>query len=376
MSYNFQNKNFQISRYPKSNLTSLKAWNASDEYILDYITENELIKSKTIIYHDRFGFLTTYLAEQEPKSVILFQSQEKSIKMNLEQNEIDISKVSFNYPLASLEGEMGLALIKVPKSADLFELYLQQLSENLSKDAIVIAGFMTKFFSKQILEIAQKYFEVVEQSLAKKKARLLILKKPLKKEKNSLIKEIPFKDDISFKQYYGVFSAKNVDYASQFFMEHMSVLNDDLKILDLGSGSGVLAWKANQLKPDAHINLLDDNYLANESAKLNMPEGNFHYHFKDDLKHITNNSFDLVISNPPFHFEHETNIEVSISLFSQVYKILKPRGRFQLVANKHLNYRTHLSKIFKHVESIAENDKFVVYSCVKTKTRLEKNPEY
>ena len=57
--------------------------------------------------------------------------------------------------------------------------------------------------------------------------------------------------------------------------------------------------------------------------------------------------------------------EVSLNLFKQVWKILKPRGRFQLVGNKHLNYKTHLEKIFPHVESIAENDKFVVYSCVK-----------
>ena len=75
--------------------------------------------------------------------------------------------------------------------------------------------------------------------------------------------------------------------------------------------------------------------------------------------------FDVVISNPPFHFEHENNIEVSLSLFQQVFNKLKPNGRFQLVANSHLNYRTHLLKIFPEVISTAENEKFVVYECIK-----------
>lgn len=365
MSYNFQNKQYSINRYPKSNLTSLKAWNASDELILNYLEENNLVTTPSIIYHDRFGFLSTLLSDYKPTSIILFQSQKKAMKQNLNENEIEEDKVNFNYPLGIIDTETSLALVKIPKSADLFELYLQQLSGSLNEDAIVIAGFMTKYFNKQSLEIAQKYFEEVEQSKAKKKARLFILKKPKKLAKQTLIKEIKLNDKISFKQYYGVFSAKRIDFATQFFMEHFSVLATENKILDLGTGNGVLAWKARQLSPTAKINLLDDNYLAIESAKLNLAKGENFYHFNDDLLHITNNSYDLVISNPPFHFEHETNIEVSLDLFKQVWKILKPRGRFQLVGNKHLNYKIHLQKIFKHVESIAENDKFVVYSCVK-----------
>ena len=62
--------------------------------------------------------------------------------------------------------------------------------------------------------------------------------------------------------------------------------------------------------------------------------------FKDDY-------FDLVISNPPFHFEHETNIEVAIRLFHDVKRCLKSEGRFELVASQHLNFKTHLIKIFK-----------------------------
>ncbi len=366
MPYIFQNKEYQITRYPKTKMTSLKAWNASDELILEYLEENKLLSTSIVIYHDRFGFLSTILADKEPISVILFQSQKKSILQNLQENNISTDQVKFIYPLEALQNPIQLSVIKIPKSADLFELYLQQLSTQLNDNSIVIAGFMTKYFSKQVIDIAHKYFADVSQSKAKRKARLLILKKPKNPEQPSLVKIIKLNTTTSFQQYYGVFSAKNIDYASQFLMEHISVLPSDSKILDMGTGNGVLAWKARQLSATAKINLHDDNWLALESAKLNMKEGENFYHFDDDLLQISNNSYDLVISNPPFHFEYETNIEVSLSLFEQVWKILKPRGRFQLVGNRHLNYKTHLQKIFPHVEIIAENDKFIVYSCVKT----------
>ena len=51
-------------------------------------------------------------------------------------------------------------------------------------------------------------------------------------------------------------------------------------------------------------------------------------------------------------FEFENNIEVSIELFKEVYRCLKMGGRFVLVANKHLNYKTHLQKVvlLQHTE--------------------------
>ncbi|MCK5776766.1 MAG: class I SAM-dependent methyltransferase [Bacteroidales bacterium] len=365
MSYTFQNKESIINRYPKTNSTSLKAWNTADELMLNFLVENQLINSNIAIYHDRFGFLSTILAAQKTTSVILYKSQQKAIWQNLSENNIPKESTKYIYPLDKFEDKIDTALIKIPKSVDLFELYMQQLSQSLSKDAIVIGSFMTKFFSKSIIDIGEKYFDEVTQSKAHKKARLIVLKNPKPFKEKDLIKEIKYKDDTIFKQYPGVFSAKNIDYATQFFMENLKISEGDSKILDLGSGNGVLAWKARQINKTAKINLLEDNYLAIESSKLNMSKGETFYHFEDDLSHISNNSYDLVISNPPFHFEHENNIEISINLFSQVAKILKPKGSFQLVGNKHLNYKTHLSTIFKTMEVVAENEKFVIYDCKK-----------
>ncbi len=76
-------------------------------------------------------------------------------------------------------------------------------------------------------------------------------------------------------------------------------------------------------------------------------------------------TFDVIVTNPPFHFEHEINIQVPLTLFRECHRCLKTEGSLQIVANKHLNYLTHLKTNFTSVEAIAEDKKFVVYKCVK-----------
>jgi len=169
---------------------------------------------------------------------------------------------------------------------------------------------------------------------------------------------------IIYKQYAGVFSSDHIDYATQFLLEHLKLNETDSKILDLASGNGVIAHQIKAQKPDAEVHLLDDSFLAVESSKLNVEDVSFHWN--ESLEDFNAKSFDLIVSNPPFHFEYENNIEVSLNLFIQAQRCLKENGRFLLVANQHLNYKTHLDKIFGSCSITAENDKFVVYDCLKS----------
>ena len=98
---------------------------------------------------------------------------------------------------------------------------------------------------------------------------------------------------------------------------------------------------------------------------MNLGNDNVVYHHANNLDKINNGQFDYIISNPPFHIEHEIDINLPIELFKQANRCLKNNGVFQLVANIHLNYKTHLTKIFSEVIVDAQNDKFVVYSCKK-----------
>ena len=132
----------------------------------------------------------------------------------------------------------------------------------------------------------------------------------------------------------------------------------------MACGNGILAHAALANKPNAEIHLLDDSELAIASSKINIDSEKACFHYNDTLDNFENNTFDLIISNPPFHFEHETNIEVALNLFKEVKRCLKKGGSFQLVTSNHLNSKTHLNKLFHKVNIIAQNEKFVVYHCV------------
>lgn len=355
-------KVYNVKRYDLFNDRSLKPYSAADEYLLQNFASLSSKPKEIAIYHDRFGYLTCHLNSHNPYVILTEKSQEKAIDLNLKANDLSLPK--FSDPLSALETKIDFALIKVPKSLALFELFLEQISQNSTDDVSVSIAFMTRHFSPNLLKIAEKYFDNVEQSRAVKKARIATLTKKKQVDKQFALDVLNYNDH-AYKQYWGVFSAKHIDYATQYFLEHLEISPTDNNILDLASGNGIIAKEILTKLPSAEIHLMDDSFLAVESAKLNIQGENVNHHFNNDLSIFDDEAFDLIVSNPPFHFEYEINIQIPIQLFKECYRCLKPGGNLQIVASKHLNYMTHLKPVFSTVEILAQNDKFVIYKCVK-----------
>jgi len=358
--------NLQITRYPKTNNSSLRAWSAADELLLEHWDQET---GKTAIYNDRFGYLSTHLQPNSPFIVSTYKSQEKAILQNIEKNYQDAT-VAFHSPLEKLPEPIESAIVKIPKSMDLFRLFLIHIHQNATKETTVLCGFMTKHFTKQMLEIAGEYFESITQSKAKKKARVLILSIPNSEVPSEIINKIDYTDKneklFSLSQYYGVFSAKHIDYATQFFLDNVAISEQHKNVIDIASGNGVIAKVISERNDFEEIHLMDDSYLAIASSKLNIQKENITFHYENSMAHLEPDSFDLAVCNPPFHFEHENTIEIALSLFQGIYNCLRIKGEFQCVANHHLNYKTHLFSIFGNVEIINENNKFVIYRCKKS----------
>ncbi|MEE9439019.1 MAG: methyltransferase [Saprospiraceae bacterium] len=334
-----------------------------------------------MIYNDRFGYLTTNLLTHQLEVVTNTKSQEKSIIDNLKNLELTSDDIKWKTPIDIYKSDAKTIVLKMPKSLDLLELNLNQISKNISGDCQVYCGFMTKYFSKKMLVICSKYFENVVQTKAKKKARLIILsgKKEVNINRDLLIKTINYKFpkvDITkeYHQYFGVFSANHIDYATQFLLEHLHLEDNYTKVLDLASGNGIIASYIQQLRPNIEIVLLDDSYLAIASSKMNIKGEKISYHYDDNLGSFDDKTFDLIVSNPPFHFEHETNIEITLKLLSEAKRCLNKNGKLILVANIHLNYTTHLERIFDKAIITDRNEKYEIIECTDLYDR--QNPTY
>lgn len=357
----FQSRNYALERYPKTTDKNLRAWSNAELFVLDYIAS--YTATQYHLFNDRFGVWNTILHDKKVTTVWTYASQQKAIQQNLRLNKLP-ENTEFKTPLDDLV-TVDVALMKVPKSLELFELFLQQIHKASNEYTEVVCGFMTKYFSPAFLKIAALYFEEVTQSKAWKKARLLLLKKPKTTiSQKKYIQRISYKTQI-LQQYYGVFSSGGIDIGTQFLLEHLQVQSHENKVLDLASGNGIIAYEVSCQNPKAAITLVDDFNLAIASSQLNLANSNATFICAENITNLPKNHFDLVVSNPPFHFEHENNIEITLSLFQEVYHCLQSKGRFVLVANAHLNYSTHLQKIFNQTTVLVTNKKFVIYECIR-----------
>jgi len=124
-----------------------------------------------------------------------------------------------------------------------------------------------------------------------------------------------------------------------------------LKIVDLGTGSGCIALALAKELPQAEIQATDISPAALEIARANAArhqlDARFHFHETDLLEGVERNTFDFVVSNPPYVGESEEDsvqlevrkfeprnavfagpkgTEVIERLIPQAQEVLKPGG--------------------------------------------------
>ena len=61
MTFTYKNHSFNFTRYPESDNATLQPWNAADEHLLQTLEKFNITPKTTLIYNDRFGFLTSFL---------------------------------------------------------------------------------------------------------------------------------------------------------------------------------------------------------------------------------------------------------------------------------------------------------------------------
>lgn len=84
------------------------------------------------------------------------------------------------------------------------------------------------------------------------------------------------------------------------------VRNNQAKVLDIGTGTGVVALMVAQRLPEAQIDAIEINSDATAEARLNFSNSPFSYRLNlfetDFLKwNNTTTEYDLIVSNPPYY---------------------------------------------------------------------------
>jgi 16S rRNA (guanine1207-N2)-methyltransferase len=134
-------------------------------------------------------------------------------------------------------------------------------------------------------------------------------------------------------------------------------------VLDLGCGCGVIGLVAAREGAD-WVDMVDANLLAVACARENVARQgltNTRTLAGDVVDAVRGERYDVVVTNPPFHVGDAADVTVAHAFIEGAGAVLRPGGRFYLVANRPLLYEPILRARFAAVERIAASNRYAVW---------------
>ncbi|MDD4914198.1 MAG: methyltransferase [Methylococcales bacterium] len=366
---------FQIRRFPLRRHELLQAWDAADEYLLNYMAAERLptVGSSICILNDGFGALALALNQFKPLAISDSFLSQQSTRRNLESNLIPPDRVRLLDSLATPVESIDLLLIKVPKTLALLEDQLHRLRPLLKADSRIIAAGMVKNLPASVWKLLEMLIGPTTTSLAVKKARLIFasLDTALKAPENPYPISYPL-ENTGFKilNHANVFSRDSLDIGTRFFLDHLPDHPDFHSFIDLGCGNGLLGLTLAARRPEAKLTFVDESYMAIASARENYrilfgERQRAEFVVGDCLDGFPDQAVDCIVCNPPFHQQHAIGDHIARQMFREACRVLRKGGEFRVIGNRHLNYDGSLKKQFGNVTKLAGNVKFVIFKSVK-----------
>jgi 16S rRNA (guanine1207-N2)-methyltransferase len=369
---------FALTRFPEDPRDRLRAWDASDEYLLRYLAQEGVPLSGTVVVvGDRWGALVTALAEHRPAQITDSHLTQEATRANLARHGVEPGAVRLLTTQDPPPDRVDVLLVRVPKSLALLEDQLLRLAPAVHAGTVVVGTGMVKEIHTSTLRLFERILGPTRTSLAEKKARLIFCTPDPALEPPAspwpYVYTLP--DGIgpasgrTVVNHAGVFCAERLDIGTRFFLEHLPSGGDGRRVVDLGCGNGVVGTAVALADPAAEVLFVDESFQAVASAeatyKANGVPGHAEFRVADGLAGVPSGSVDLVLNNPPFHSHQATTDATAWRMFSGARRALRPGGELWVIGNRHLGYHVKLRKLFGNSRLVASDPKFVVLKAVK-----------
>ncbi len=351
-----------LKRFPAAHDPTLKAWDAADQWLIDRVYDLVPQDQSILVLNDEFGALSTALSANYQithwnDSLVSQLAMEKNLTLNGYQG------VHFVPSTELPDGrKYHLILVRPSKNLRLLQYQLNQLSQVFSGVAIWV-GEMQKHITSGLKQCLNAYLDELNPGRSERKARII----------TGILKNAPFEREETFRYFEyrdvklanmaNVFSSESIDIGARFFIEQFSRLPNAEHIADLGCGNGALSVFASQKLPNAQLTGFDESYMAVASAKETFARNQLtqgHFVVSNLLNEAEDETFDLILCNPPFHQQRRVTTDTARHMIKQAKFKLKPKGELWVVANRHLNYHIDMKRTFGNLETLNANPKFVV----------------
>ncbi|MFC8198750.1 methyltransferase [Streptomyces sp. NPDC060006] len=371
-----------LARFPEDSRDQLRAWDASDEYLLRHLAASgQALDGTVVVVGDRWGALTTALRAHGPVQITDSFLTREATRANLVRNGADEDSVRLLTTQDTPPERVDVLLVRVPKSLALLEDQLLRLAPAVHEGTVVVGSGMVKEIHTSTLKLFERILGPTRTSLAEKKARLIFctpspgLVRPVNPWPLSytLPEGIGPVSGRTVVNEAGVFCAERLDIGTRFFLRHLPYELSAGRVVDLGCGNGVVGTAAALAHPEAEVLFVDESYQAVASAEATyrantddtVDHGKAEFRVDDALDSVPEASVDLVLTNPPFHSHQATTDATAWRMFTGARRALRPGGELWVVGNRHLGYHVKLRRLFGNSELIASDAKFVVLKAVK-----------
>lgn len=138
------------------------------------------------------------------------------------------------------------------------------------------------------------------------------------------------------------------------------------RVADFGAGWGYLAGEilAEQEGIES-LDLIEANHAMLDAARHNVDDPRAHFHWADVTRFTPDAQYDAIICNPPFHTGRRADSGIGRAFIQAAARHLAPRGRFFMVANRHLPYEDTLKSSFGSGAMLGELEGYKIYEASK-----------
>ena len=165
---------------------------------------------------------------------------------------------------------------------------------------------------------------------------------------------------------HAIFAQGKLDEGTSLLLEVLNMpwaVQPADEALDIGCGAGYLGMQIARLAPQGRVTMVDASLLTVAMAQCTIDAAgltNIRVLPSDGAQAVLEQRFDLVVTNPPFHHGGIQTTAIAERFIREAAQVLRPHGRFYLVANRFLKYEPALHASFKLVEEVGGNTRFKV----------------
>lgn len=268
-----------------------------------------------------------------------------------------------------------LVLWRLPRSLSALEDTAQTLAARLPSHSRIVAGGRVKHMTPSQNAVLARSFSQVIASRGRQKSRVLHASGPLPAPQRWPQRRYLPEVGLTAVAHGNVFSTNRLDDGTHLLLRTLARLSDPSEgpptrgtALDLGCGSGLIAsWLALHGWITTATDVSRAALLSTQlTARANHAEVLLRR--ADGLSGIAPESFDLIVSNPPFHRAAAKDSTDAFTWISAASGVLRPGGELWLVFNSHLPY---LPALRRHVGPTcieAQDRNFIVTRSMKEPT--------